>query len=105
MPGFERLKNSTVDQSMGPAFIDFHDAVISSVKLGGDFSAIISFESLNCFYAIGANEYEVWACAADIACYAVQAFKSNGKAGIKCQRVARLDARRPTARGSHPLCG
>jgi hypothetical protein len=67
------------NQPMRPAFIDFHDAVILSVTLHGDSSVIISFDSLNCFYAAGPDEYEVWACTASIACYGVQAFEVNGK--------------------------
>jgi hypothetical protein len=66
-------------QPMEPALIDFHDAVILSVTLHGDSSVIIRFERLNCFYAAGPDEYEVWTCSASIACYGVQAFEVNGK--------------------------
>jgi hypothetical protein len=61
------------------AFIDFHDAVIFSVMLQGDSSVNLNFESLNCFYRVGPEEYEVWACAISIRCYGVQVFKVNGK--------------------------
>ncbi|HTY55848.1 MAG TPA: hypothetical protein VMB26_11630 [Candidatus Binataceae bacterium] len=68
-----------MDKLTQPAFIDFHDAVISSVKLHGDSSATISFENLNCFYAVGPDEYEVWACAADISCYGLRALELKGR--------------------------
>jgi hypothetical protein len=67
------------DRLMTPAFIDFHDGVIGKITLHGDSSVMISFESLNFFYATGPDEYEVWACAADIACYGVRAFEVNGR--------------------------
>jgi hypothetical protein len=67
------------DQSMGPALIDFHDAVIRSITLQGDSSAIISFDTLNFFYPTGPDEYEVWECAAGIVCYGVQAFEVSGR--------------------------
>jgi hypothetical protein len=67
------------DQSMRPAFIDFHDAVIMRITLHADSSVIVSFDSLNFFYATGPDEYEVWGCAAGIACYGVRAFEVNGR--------------------------
>jgi hypothetical protein len=62
-----------------PAFIDFHDAVITSITVHGDSSVLISFESLNFFFSTGPDEYEVWECAADIACQGVQAFEVSGR--------------------------
>ena len=82
-----------INQS-GPAFIDFHDAVIGSITFHGDSSALISFESLNFFYSTRPDEYEVWACAASIACHGVSAFEVRGKldSNIGVSEGSMLDA-------------
>jgi len=68
-----------VHQPMQPAFIDFHDAVIASITLQRDSSLIITFDRLCFFYSVERNEYEVWVCAASIACSGVRTFELKGK--------------------------
>jgi hypothetical protein len=67
-----------VHQPVQPSFIDFHDAVIASITLNNDSSLIISFDSLNFFYRVDQDEYDVWFCTARIACSGVGTFELNG---------------------------
>ncbi len=67
------------NQPVELAFIDFHDAVILDVTLHGNSSVVITFDNLNCFYAAGLEEYDVWACTARIVCYGVKFFEVRGR--------------------------
>jgi hypothetical protein len=68
-----------IAEPMQPAFIDFHDAVLSSITFHSDASLIVDFNHLNCFYSAGPDEYEVWLCVATIGCSGVRAFELKGK--------------------------
>jgi hypothetical protein len=71
-------ERAMTNRETDPAFIDFHDATVMSITLHGDASAILTFGSINLFYASGPDEYDVWECSASIACYEVRRLKVIG---------------------------